>query len=261
MRVITKGMLNSFRALPGNAGEDALAAMAELESQHRTAEQLHTELDGFVGRLPRDGSADLEEFDTLSELVAELTMLYRGDRNMSLTEEPQRVEDVLTEDHRELDQLIGASLEALDQGDAVEAFLRIDRFWARLAMHIRAENHQLFPSILLNAGGDSPSSEARAAIEKLRSDHDFFMQQLSGALKILRASQTAGSESSLKAVTEIVRTVRDRLEVHNELEEVMVYLLPGRVLAPPEQGALIDRIRQELLSLPPRFAEDADEGT
>lgn len=235
--------------------------MAELESQHRTAEQLHTELNELVGRLPRDGSADLKEFDTLSELVAELTMLYRGDRNMSLTKEPQRVEDVLTEDHRELDQLIGASLEALDQGDAVEAFLRLDRFWARLAMHIRAENHQLFPSLLMNTGADSdsPSSEARAAIDKLRSDHDFFMQQLSGALKILRASQTPGGESSLKAVTEIVRTVRDRLEVHNELEEVMVYLLPGRVLAPPEQGALIDRIRQELLSLPPRFAEGDDD--
>jgi hypothetical protein len=190
-----------------------------------------------------------------------LTGLKSGDRNVSLKKEPQRVEDVLTEDHRELDRLIGASLEALDQGDAVEAFLRLDRFWARLAIHIRVENHQLFPSILMNTGGDDDASirEARAAIDELRRDHDFFMQQLAGAIKILRASQTAGSESSLKAVAEIVRTVRDRLGIHDELEEVLVYLLPGKILAPAEQQALIERIRQDLLNLPPRFAEDADD--
>ncbi len=61
----------------GSAGEDALAVMAELESQHRTAEKLHVEFDEFVSSLPRDGSADTRELDCFSELVTELTALYR----------------------------------------------------------------------------------------------------------------------------------------------------------------------------------------
>lgn len=61
----------------GAGGEDALAAMAELESQHRTAEKLHAEFDEFVSTLPRDGSADARELDCFSSLVAELVTLYR----------------------------------------------------------------------------------------------------------------------------------------------------------------------------------------
>jgi hemerythrin-like domain-containing protein len=61
----------------GSGGEDALAALTELESQHRAAEKLHAEFDDFVATLPRDGSADARELDCFSELVAELTTLYR----------------------------------------------------------------------------------------------------------------------------------------------------------------------------------------
>ncbi len=66
-----------LRERGGAGGQDALAAMAELESQHRTAEQLHAEFDQLVGSLPRDGSADAKELDRFNELVAELTTLYR----------------------------------------------------------------------------------------------------------------------------------------------------------------------------------------
>ena len=66
-----------LRERGGTAGQDALAAMAELESQHRTAEQLHAEFDELVGCLPRDGSADAKELDRFNELVTELTTLYR----------------------------------------------------------------------------------------------------------------------------------------------------------------------------------------
>ncbi|HSQ25057.1 MAG TPA: hemerythrin domain-containing protein [Pyrinomonadaceae bacterium] len=61
----------------GSGGEDALAAMAELESQHRTAERLHAEFDEFVSTLPRDGSADKRELDCFGELVDGLATLYR----------------------------------------------------------------------------------------------------------------------------------------------------------------------------------------
>jgi pyridoxamine 5'-phosphate oxidase len=66
-----------LRERGGAAGQDALAAMAELELQHRTAEQLHAEFDKLVGCLPRDGSADTKELDRFNELVTELTTLYR----------------------------------------------------------------------------------------------------------------------------------------------------------------------------------------
>ena len=51
--------------------------MAELESQHRTAEQFHAEFDELVESLPRDGSADAKDLECFSEVVTELTTLYR----------------------------------------------------------------------------------------------------------------------------------------------------------------------------------------
>jgi len=66
-----------LRERGGTAGQDALAAMAELEAQHRRAEKLHAEFDELVGWLPRDGSADAKDLDRFSEVVAELTTLYR----------------------------------------------------------------------------------------------------------------------------------------------------------------------------------------
>jgi pyridoxamine 5'-phosphate oxidase len=66
-----------LRERGGTAGQDAVAAMAELESQHRRGEQLHAEFDGLVGNLPRDGSADASDLDRFSSVVTELTTLYR----------------------------------------------------------------------------------------------------------------------------------------------------------------------------------------
>jgi pyridoxamine 5'-phosphate oxidase len=66
-----------LRERGGTAGQDALAAMAELELQHRTAEQFHAEFDELVESLPRDGSADGKDLECFSEVVTELTTLYR----------------------------------------------------------------------------------------------------------------------------------------------------------------------------------------
>lgn len=61
----------------GSGGEEALAAVTELESQHRTAEQMHQQFDEFVLTLPRDGSADRRELDCFSDMAAELMAFYR----------------------------------------------------------------------------------------------------------------------------------------------------------------------------------------
>ena len=64
------------------AGLEALAALGELESQHRTAEQLQQELDSLIARMPRDGSTLPRDLDYLNELVAMLASLYRSHMNL-----------------------------------------------------------------------------------------------------------------------------------------------------------------------------------
>jgi hemerythrin-like domain-containing protein len=61
----------------GSGGEEALAAVTELESQHRIAEQMHQQFDEFVLTLPRDGSADSRELDCFGDMTAELMAFYR----------------------------------------------------------------------------------------------------------------------------------------------------------------------------------------
>lgn len=178
-------------------------------------------------------------------------------------EQSQNVEQVLARDHDALDELLRALVAALEEGKSATAFERLDLFWARLAMHIRAENLHLFPSILENSKvvNDSSLAEASKAIDQLRNDHDFFMQQLSDAIKILRGHQTvAGKEIliRLKDVRDIVFSLRDRLGAHNELEERLVYRMPARLLASEERLTLSSRIRAELENLPPRFAQARD---
>ena len=61
----------------GAEAEEALSAVAELEAQHRAAEQTHAEFDSLVGRLPRDGSAGAGDINRYAELAAALSDLYR----------------------------------------------------------------------------------------------------------------------------------------------------------------------------------------
>jgi hemerythrin-like domain-containing protein len=61
----------------GGEAADALAALSELEAEHRSAEAVHAEFDELVVGLPRDGSAETEELDRFAELVALLGDLYR----------------------------------------------------------------------------------------------------------------------------------------------------------------------------------------
>jgi hemerythrin superfamily protein len=165
------------------------------------------------------------------------------------------VDELLAEDHKSLDNLLSELLAALDRGDAAEGFTLLDLFWARLGMHIRAENLHLFPSITVSAtrGGGSPA-ETLKAVDQLRRDHNFFMKELSVAIEILRASRIGGAQSQIRKVAEIIRKLSERLDAHNELEEQIVYLLPARLLAPEEQSRLVARIRRELENLPPRFS-------
>jgi hemerythrin superfamily protein len=171
-------------------------------------------------------------------------------------------EELLAKDHKQLDKLLGAVLAALEGENSVEAFETLDLFWARLAMHIRAENLHLFPSVLNRVKGDDPEShreylpsmEVQKGIERLTADHNFFMQQLSRAIRILRETPIASdSVVELETVREIVGGVSERLTAHNELEEMIIYQIPAKLLSDEERIELAARIQRELRNLPPRF--------
>jgi len=174
----------------------------------------------------------------------------------------ETIEDLLGKDHQQLDRLLGAVRAALEGENCVEAFQTLDLFWARLAMHIRAENLHLFPSVLNKLEGedgeshcqDLPSREVQKAIERLTVDHKFFMKQLSRAIRILRETGIAGnSEVDLETVREIVREVSERLTAHNELEEMIIYQMPAKLASVEERIELAALIQRELKNVPPRF--------
>jgi hemerythrin superfamily protein len=156
--------------------------------------------------------------------------------------------------------LLGAVLAALEGENSVEAFETLDLFWARLAMHIRAENLHLFPSLLNKMeDGESqcqhlPLLELQNGIERLTADHNFFMQQLARAIRILRETTIASnSVVELETVREIVGEVSERLTAHNEMEEIVIYQMPAKLLSDEECSELATLIQRELKKLPPRF--------
>lgn len=176
---------------------------------------------------------------------------------------------LLADDHAELDSLLDDVLAALDASEAQSAFQKLDLFWARLAMHIRAEHLHLFPAVVgaietrkLAAENVSPPSlqAAQDAINELREDHDFFMRELSGAIKQLRGlHENRLTESEIikviTSVRETIAAVSRRLEKHNEREESRIYEWADALLSEPERAALNERMKKEIENLPPRFGD------
>jgi hypothetical protein len=173
---------------------------------------------------------------------------------------------ILEHDHSLLSELLIHLQSRLQQQEAARAFELLDLFWARLAVHIRAENLCLFPAILnaprelFGTNGGVPSfEEVRAAVEGLRSDHNFFMDELSKAVKTFREIMAKDETSlhvaeQLAPIRERVDAVSLRLESHNALEEDQVYKWPGLILTASDLQNLKAALRRELANLPQRFA-------
>ena len=129
------------------------------------------------------------------------------------------MKDLLTGDNSELDALRGEFFVALNASDARRIYQKLDLFWARLAMHIRAEHLHLFPAILDAFDSEietrrAPSFETvQEAVAKLRSDHDFFMVELAKAIKRMRdlAENEQNALSSILTVREIMVALSRRL--------------------------------------------------
>src|SRR5688572_21596384 len=103
-----------------------------------------------------------------------------------------KADERLIHDHAELGDLLNQLNAALEANDVAQTHAALDLFWARLAVHIRAEHLHLFPLISRAAGRIDasneilPVGEPANTIVKLRDDHDFFMHELAQAIAITR---------------------------------------------------------------------------
>jgi hemerythrin-like domain-containing protein len=177
---------------------------------------------------------------------------------------------LLEHDHSELDELLADSFRNLAAADVPRSFEKLDLFWARLAIHIRAEHLHLFPTLLHSlrshdqskkAGSRRPSLETvEKTIARLREDHDFFMTELGVAVKQLRdiRPETHRDKPALiEKVRKKIAAVSERLKTHNELEESNVYPLAETLLTPAECVILNEKMRKELENVPQRFSSAA----
>jgi len=156
----------------------------------------------------------------------------------------------LADDHVAVDKLLKQIQAAIESGNVRAAYEKTDLFWARLAVHIRAEHLHLFPAL--------SDSAREGVIERLRVDHDFFMRKLANAVEGLRTLTNVTDpeviNKGLGIVSETIRAVEQKLVVHNQIEEAEVYGLVGAVLNAEEQVELAEQVNHELENRPPRFA-------
>jgi hypothetical protein len=175
------------------------------------------------------------------------------------------VESLLENDHQSLGNLLAELDAELLRPNISRAFELLDLFWARLAVHIRAENLHLFPalanaapSLFVGKGSLLNSEEAHNLLVRLRSDHNFFMKELALMIKTMREI-TGGRPANLeeiKALRHQLTTIAKRLEAHNHLEEKRAYTWPSLLFDEQEVAALHARISHELQNLPLRFPKN-----
>ncbi|MGD9563285.1 MAG: hemerythrin domain-containing protein [Pyrinomonadaceae bacterium] len=163
--------------------------------------------------------------------------------------------DLLESDHDELDGLLHSTFASIESADAARAFHDLDLFWARLAIHIRAEHIRLFPAVREIAAYLSQPNEICDLLDELRHDHDFFMRELARAVKAMRLVFDFGNEAeTFVVVREMLLGVKERLNRHNRIEETKIYPLVSSPLMTPEQVERLQaEVTKELANIPPRF--------
>ena len=170
----------------------------------------------------------------------------------------------LAHDHLALNGILKQLQEALNGDDVAAIHSHLDLFWARLAVHIRAEHLHLFPTVI-NALREKTTEqslapkphEAQLVVEHLREDHEFFMHQLGEMILTVRELLQPVNRSTrgyrLKTLRRMILEIEERLGVHNDTEENQIYRWTTNVLSEEEQTDLSTRINRELANRPPRF--------
>ena len=171
-----------------------------------------------------------------------------------------KIEKILEADHSELDVLLERVFAAVDAADAEATFRHLDFFWARLAMHIRAEHVRLFPAVRgIAEGAGDDLGDIPAILDELRHDHDFFMRELARAIKAMRLVFYFGNaDETFVTVRRILVDIKARLEAHNRIEEERVYrLADDSRLGRDAIVELMASVQKELDNYPQRFASGA----
>ena len=159
---------------------------------------------------------------------------------------------MLAHDHTEIDLLLAVALQRLDASDA-EAFGVLDLFWARLAMHIRAEHLHLFPAVIKISEAEM-LSDVPEVVERLRRDHDFFMHELADIINAMRSITPENERDVRSDAARRVNAIKVLLTEHNAIEEQQIYTLRN-FLSERENKALLLSVAKELENLPPRFSK------
>jgi len=154
------------------------------------------------------------------------------------------IREMLEADHDEIEGLHSEIDKALALRKPELVLEKVDLFWARLAMHIRAEHLRLFPALLRKN-----ELKFEKLIELLREDHNVFMHELAGVMKTLRGVSNEPAET----VREKIMAVAIRLERHNEIEEKRIYPLVDNLFDEDEIKQISAGVKKELENLPPRF--------
>lgn len=164
------------------------------------------------------------------------------------------VAEIMEADHAELDRMLAELIDEISgpNPDLVEAYHKLDLFWARLAVHIRAEHLVLFPAVLLAAVDLGPDGDRVVELlDTLRRDHDFFMKELARAVKAMRLVPDFGNEAeTFDVIRHLITEVSRRLEKHNSAEEEIIYPLAENRSSPQP---IRERVMKELQNLPARF--------
>lgn len=159
-------------------------------------------------------------------------------------------ENTLRSDHDELDTLLHGIFGSLNAADFEGTFRGLDVFWARLAVHIRAEHLHLFPAISGLWSADPQFAELPVLIATLRRDHDHFMKELASLVKLMRAAES-NKPHVLKEAHETLTALKGRLVEHNRIEEERLYNA-GRLFSGGVEN-ISASIQAELNNLPPRL--------
>jgi hypothetical protein len=169
---------------------------------------------------------------------------------------------LLEDDHESLAKLLAELDAELARPNIARAFELLDSFWARLAVHIRAEHLHLFPALadastsLFTGKGTLPTfEEAHELLLRLRSDHKFFMTELARLIKTMRevVDEPSAHFEEIEEVRQSMIVIKNRLEVHNQLEEERLYLWPALLFDEQTLGELRERLQHELENLPARL--------
>ena len=164
-------------------------------------------------------------------------------------------EFLLSDDHADVDILLSNAIQKLECGSAADAFEALDLFWARLAMHIRAEHLHLFPAVLKENETVDADVNLSSTLERLRRDHDYFMHELADSIKAMRLIDPSNESEITRATAGRLQAIRTRLAEHNVVEEKVVYPL-RQLLSESDQEQLLRSITKEITNLPSRLGKE-----